>query len=153
MALLTYLDSNKVRYELTKHRPTFTAQQMAAEEHVSGMNVAKPVLVFADGRFLLCVLPACCKVDFAALKQGLGAGDVRLADEHEMAKVFGDCELGAEPPFGQLYDLETVLDKSLDKDNFIVFQAGVHDRAVRMKLSDYKVLARPKVLSFCYHSR
>lgn len=153
MALLSFLDSNKVRYELTKHRPAFTAQQMAAEEHVPGMAVAKPVLVQADGTYYMCVLPACCKIDLAALKQGIGARDVRLADETEMVKLFGDCELGAEPPIGMLYGIETLMDKSLDKDEFITFQAGSHDQAVRIKLSDYKILAGPRILSFAYHSR
>jgi Ala-tRNA(Pro) deacylase len=125
---------------------------MAAEEHVPGMQVAKPVLVLADGTYYMCVLPACCKIDLAALKQGVGARDVRLADETEMAKLFGDCELGAEPPIGWLYGIETLMDKSLDKDEFITFQAGSHDQAVRITLADYKILARPRTLSFAYHS-
>jgi len=125
---------------------------MAAEEHVPGIQVAKPVLVLADGTYYMCVLPACCKIDLAAMKQGVGARDVRLADEVEMAKLFGDCELGAEPPIGWLYGIETLMDKSLEKDEFITFQAGSHDQSVRIKLADYKILARPRTLSFAYHS-
>jgi Ala-tRNA(Pro) deacylase len=151
MALLKYLDSKKIRYEITKHRPAFTAQQMAAEEHVPGIQVAKPVLIKADGKYYLCVLPACHKIVFAALEQYIRVDEVRLADEREMAEVFGDCELGAEPPFGHLYGIETLMEETLEKDTFITFQAETHEHAVRMRLSDYKKLARPRVMSFSYH--
>jgi Ala-tRNA(Pro) deacylase len=153
MALLKYLDSKKVRYELMRHRPAYTAQQIAAEEHVSGMQVAKPVLIKADNKYYLCVLPACYKIVFPALAQYLRVEDVRLADECEMAEIFGDCQLGAEPPFGHLYGIDTLMDESLEQDVFIVFQAETHEHAVRMRLSDYKKLANPTLLSFSYHER
>lgn len=151
MNVTEYLNSKGVRYEMSQHRPTFTAQQMAAEEHVPGMNVAKPVLVQADGKFYLCVLPACCKIDMDALKNGLSASQIRLADEEEMARIFGDCPLGAESPFGELYGLETVMDSMLEDDTYILFQADTHELAVRMDLQDYKKLAKPRVLGFSYH--
>ena len=153
MALLKYLDSKKVRYELTRHRPAFTAQQVAAEEHVSGIQVAKPVLIKADDKYYLCVLPACHKIVFPALTQYLRAEDVRLADENEMAAIFGDCQLGAEPPFGHLYGIDTLMDDSLEQGVTILFQAETHEHAVRMRLSDYKKLACPKLLSFSYHEQ
>lgn len=151
MNVTEYLDSKNVHYEISQHRPTFTAQQMAAEEHVPGMNVAKPVLVNADDTFYLCVLPACCKIDMDMLKKGIGVGKIRLADEAEMARMFGDCALGAEPPFGDLFGLETVMDSKLQDDSYIIFQAGTHELAVRMDLSDYKNLANPRIFSFSYH--
>lgn len=151
MALLKYLDSKKVRYELTKHRPAFTAQQIAAEEHVPGIEVAKPVLIKADDKYYLCVLPACYKIVFSALSQYLRAEEIRLADEQEMAAVFGDCQLGAESPFGHLYGIETLMDEALEKDAFITFQAENHEQAIRMRLADYKKLANPRLLSFSYH--
>jgi Ala-tRNA(Pro) deacylase len=151
MALLKYLDSKSVRYEVLKHRPAFTAQQLAAEEHIPGIQVAKPVLVKADGKYYLCVLPACCKIVFSALEQYIRVAEVRLADESEMAEVFGGCELGAEPPFGHLYGIETLMEASLEKDEFIAFQAETHEHAVRMRLADYKKLACPRIVSFSYH--
>lgn len=151
MKVTEFLDSKGVRYEMTQHRPTFTAQQMAAEEHVPGMNVAKPVVVQADGTYYLCVLPACCKIDMDVLKKKLDAKQVQLADEEGLAKLFGDCALGAEPPFGDMYGLETVMDETLEDDPFIVFQAGTHELAVRMDLKDYKKLANPRVFKFSYH--
>ncbi|HDS84202.1 MAG TPA: YbaK/EbsC family protein [Phycisphaerales bacterium] len=153
MKVIEFLDSQGVHYEMSQHRPVFTAQQMAAEEHVPGMAVAKPVVVRADKTYYLCVLPACCKVDIDVLKNALGAADVVLADEDEIAKIFDDCTLGAEPPFGRLYGLETLMDATLEQDTFIVFQAGTHELAIRMDLDDYKKLAQPRVLNFSYHMR
>jgi len=151
MQITEYLDQKKVKYQVCSHRPAFTAQQIAAEEHVSGMDVAKPVIVQADGKYYMCVLPACCKVDLEMLRGHLRAGEVQLADEKEMAKLFPDCELGAEPPFGNLFNLPTIMDDTLGKDGFIVCQSGKHDQAVRINLQDYEKLVHPKVVHFSYH--
>ena len=153
MKVLDFLDEKSADYEVTQHRPTFTAQQMAAEEHVPGMYVAKPVVVRADSKYYLCVLPACCKIDMDALKAQLGAGRVELAEESEMAELFPDCELGAEPPVLRLYGLETIIDQSLEEDEDIVFQAGTHEEAVKMDMAEYRRLAEPRVLRFAYHCR
>ena len=151
MKVVELLDSKGIRYEMSHHRPTFTAQQMAAEEHVPGMNVAKPVVVKADETYYLCVLPACCKIDMDALKNELGVKHIQLADEEEMARLFGDCALGAEPPFGDLYGLQTLVDESLENDPFIIFQAGTHELAIKMDLKDYKKVANPHVFKYSYH--
>ena len=153
MKVIEFLDNNSTKYEVTKHRPTFTAQQMAAEEHVPGMAVAKPVVVLADGDYYMCVLPACCKIDLDKLKKLLKVKKLSLADEDQMAKLFTDCELGAESPFGHLYGLKTIMDEALQVDEYIVFQAGTHDKAVKMAMSDYVKLAEPKVMGFSYHSK
>lgn len=151
MKLLDFLDEVSASYELTRHDPTFTAQQMAAEEHVPGMNVAKPVVVCADGEFYMCVLPACCKVDFDLLKRQIGAEQIALADEGQLADIFEDCSLGAEPPFGHLYGLLTFMDRSLEDDEYIVFQAGTHEDSIRMSAEEFKKLAEPRILDFAYH--
>lgn len=153
MKVIDYLEKSAAKYELSQHRPTFSAQQMAAEEHVPGMQVAKPVVVKADGEYIMCVLPACCKVDLDVLKRQLGTERVELADEGEMAKLFPDCALGAEPPFGSMYGLTTLLDDTLEVDEEIVFQGGTHQQAIRMAMSEYKRLVNPRVVSFSYHSR
>ena len=150
MKVMDFLDSVSAKYEKSQHRPTFTAQQMAAEEHVPGMEVAKPVVVKADDEFYMCVLPACCKVDLDTLKAQIGAGEVELADENEMAKLFTDCALGAEPPFGVMYGLLTFMDKTLENDEYIVFQAGTHEESIKMEMSEYKRLVSPRILSFSY---
>lgn len=151
MKLIAFLDESGVKYETTQHRPTFTAQSMAAEEHESGKYVAKPVIVKADGKYVMCVLAACHKVDLSALKSQLGAKSLDLAEEKEIGELFGDCQLGAEPPFGNLYDLPTVIDKALEQDDHIIFQAGSHEQAIRMSMADYQKLVKPKVLAFSYH--
>lgn len=152
MRVIEFLDKEAVHYELSEHPPTFTAQEMAAVEHEPGRFVAKPVIVKADGEYLMCVLSACCKIDLGRLKDQLGAGSVELADETEIGKMFDDCELGAEPPFGNLYDLQTVMDKELEGDDHIKFQAGTHDKSLSMKMDDYRRLVEPKVLEFSYHT-
>jgi len=81
----------------------------------------------------------------------LGAKSVELVDENQMVKLFPDCELGAEPPFGNLYDMPTVIDKALEQDDHIMFQAGSHEKAIQMSMDDYQKLVTPKVLEFSYH--
>ncbi len=151
MRVLDLLDQSGVNYEVTEHRPTFTAQHMAAEEHEKGKFVAKPVILKADGKFVMCVLSACCKIDLHTLKEQLGASSLELAEEPDIARIFNDCEVGAEPPFGNLYDLPTIIDKELSGDDHITFQAGTHKRAIRMTMDDYRRLAQPSVLDISYH--
>ncbi len=151
MGVVEYLDKSNVKYEVMKHAPAFTAQQMAALEHEPGQYVAKPVIINADGKYIMCVLAACYKIDMGALKKQLGAKSVKLADENEIGEIFGDCELGAEPPFGNLYDLETMMDKAMENDDHIVFQAGSHQKAVRMNMKDYRKLVEPVIMEFSYH--
>lgn len=151
MRVIEFLDKSKVRFDVREHPPAFTAQQMAAVEHEPGKYVAKPVIVKADGKYLMCVLSACYKIDLAALKSQLGAKSITLAEEKETGALFDDCELGAEPPFGNLYDLQTIMDKALEKDDHITFQAGAHDKAIRMSMDDYRKLVQPKILEFSYH--
>ncbi len=152
MRVIEFLDESGVNYELTEHKPTFTAQRMAAQEHEPGKYVAKPVIVKADGGCVMCVLAACYKIDLQALKKQLGAKALELADEKELSGIFGDCELGAEPPFGNLYDLTTIMDKALEQKDHIIFQAGSHEKAIRMDMADYKKLVEPKILEFSYHT-
>jgi Ala-tRNA(Pro) deacylase len=152
MRIIDYLDKSGVKYETKVHKPVFTAQRIAAEEHEPGKFVAKPVIVRADNKYVMCVLAACYRIDLQGLKQLLGAKKVELAAEEEIAKIFDDCEPGAEPPFGNLYNITTIMDKAMEKDDHIVFQAGTHDKAIKLSMADYKRLVSPKVLGFSYHS-
>ncbi len=150
MRVIKFLDESGVKYNPRDHKPAFSAQRMAAEEHESGKYVAKPVIVKVDGKLIMCVLAACNKIDLAALKNSLKAKKVELAKEEEMAALFDDCEIGAEPPFGNLYDLPTIIDKALEADDHIVFQAGRHDKAIEISMADYKKLVSPKAMEFSY---
>ena len=151
MRVIDFLNKSGVKYEVSEHVPAFTAQQMAAVEHEPGKYVAKPVIVKADGEFLTADNVRKGLRYLRALKGQLGTGSVKLAEESEIGGIFEDCELGAEPPFGNLYDLTTIIDKALENDDHITFQAGTHSKAIRMSMADYLRLAEAKVLEFGYH--
>ena len=146
MGVIEFLDKSRIEYEILDHVPVFSAQGLAAIEHEPGRFVAKPVIVKADHRYIMCVLCACHKLDLMKLKGQLQAEHVSLAEEEEIGKIFSDCELGAEPPFGNLYNLPTVFDKQLEKDDHVLFQSGTHGRSIRISMDDFEKLARPKVL-------
>jgi Ala-tRNA(Pro) deacylase len=139
------LEQEKVPYEVMSHQRAFTAQAVAASLHVSGRDFAKPVIVKTqEGRMLMAVVPGPRHVDLKALS-GLIGVPVELAHEDEMERLFPDCELGAEPPFGNLYGMPVYVDASLSSDPEIVFNAGSHSEAVRMKYADYARLVHPAV--------
>ena len=152
MSVAAFLDKSGISYETSEHHPTFTAQRIAAVEHEPGRFVAKPVIINVDGKYMMCVLAACSKIDLRSLKNQLGANSIELVDESVLSIMFEDCELGAEPPFGNLYDLPTIMDKALTDDDHILFQANTHERAIRMKMADYRAIVQPKVLDFSYHT-
>lgn len=142
------LMQQNVPYVRLLHGDVYTAQELAASEHVPGMKVAKPVLVKADNEFILCVVPACARVDLDRVAKLSGHHHAELASESEMARVFTDCEVGAEPPFGEPYGVTTWMDASLKADDYVVFQTGRHSEAVKIARTDYERLARPRVLEF-----
>lgn len=145
------LNLENIKYKQLHHEPTFTSQQMAQAEHVHGMNVAKPVIVYADGRYYMCVLGACCNINFEALKSVLEVEAVRLATEDELGVLFPGCEVGAEPPFGSFFGMPTILDDRMENDEFIVFQSGKHDEAMRIDMKDYLKVEAPRIFSFSVH--
>jgi Ala-tRNA(Pro) deacylase len=151
--LEAYLRENQVPYQ-TQHHPTaFTAQAVAEREHISGKLLAKVVMVVADGDMIMLVLPAANRVDVAQAAAILGAREVRLADESEFAATFSDCEVGAMPPFGNLYGLPMYVDKTLAADETIFFQAGTHTDTMSLKFADFERLAKPNVADFARHAR
>lgn len=145
MKIQEYLESQKVMFETREHPPAYTAQEVAAEEHVSGKMLAKTVVVRADDEYVLCVLPAHLKLDMEKVGFVRAAEQVYLADETDLAKLFPDVEVGAEPPFGNLYDLPTLVDSHLAEDDEILFQAGTHRQAIRMRFEDYQRLVEPQI--------
>ncbi len=151
MKISEYLKENGVYFSMHEHPPAYTAQEVAAEEHVSGNLLAKAVVVSAGDRYVMCVVPASYKVDMKKAAKKLGVKSVRLADETELAKLFPDVEVGAEPPFGNLYDLTTLVDEHLAADDEIMFQAGSHRHAIRMKYADYASLTEPDVADLAIH--
>lgn len=150
--LQAFLDGEHVPYELQQHSIAYTAQQVAASEHISGRLVAKVVIVLANGGPVLLALPASSRVDFERVKQVLHARDVRLADETEVAPLFPDCEVGAMPPFGSLYELPVVVDQHLADDERIVFPVGTHTETMRLRYDDFARLVKPVVADVAHHS-
>lgn len=151
MKIFDYLDQSNADYSISEHKPAYSAQVMAAEEHEQGKYVAKPVIVKSQGDYLMCVLAAPHKVVYDKLRDYLGTQDVELAREEEIRSLFADCEEGAEPPFGNLYGLRTIMDEALEQDDHILFQAGTHDRAIHMRMEDYLALVQPEIADFAYH--
>lgn len=137
-----------VQCKVTTHAEVYTAQEVAAVEHVSGYAVAKTVAVSADGTLVLVVLPAPHRVDITKVKRALGAKEVRLAKEEEFGRVFTDCEVGAMPPFGSLYGVPVHVDRTLTQDPQIVFRAGTHRETMTVAYADFERLERPQVGDF-----
>lgn len=152
MDIEQFLRDAGVPFKVHDHPPAYTAQELAAGEHVSGDNVAKPVAIKTGDEHVLCVLPASHKIDLGKLKKVLKARKkCRILEESEMAKLFPDIEVGAETPFGQPYGLPTVVDEHLAQCETITFAAGSHRRAIQMTYADYARLAEPTVADFSVH--
>lgn len=142
------LDSNKIKYTTISHSPAYTAQQIAASAHIPGRELAKTVVIKLNGKMAMAVLPASHKVDFDLLKKATEAGKVELASEQEFKDMFPECEVGAMPPFGNLYGMDVFVAESLAEDDEIVFNACSHKELIRMTFKDYEKLAKPKVIKF-----
>jgi Ala-tRNA(Pro) deacylase len=146
-----YLRENKVPFQVQHHAVAYTAQEVAAAEHVPGRMLAKVVVLLGDGKLSMFVLPAPARVDVEKAASVLGVKEARLAHEDEFADRFPGCEVGAMPPFGNLYDLPLYVDKSLSEDETIVFEAGTHTDTISMKYADFERLTKPTVAEFARH--
>lgn len=146
--LQQFLDESGVRYLTQRHDRAFTAQEVAAAAHVPGRELAKPVIVRLDDQIAMVVLPASHQVDLEALGRAAGADRAELVGETEFESLFPETEVGAMPPFGNLYGMSVFVDESLEEDEEIAFSGGGHSEVVRMRYEDYKRLARPHVTRF-----
>jgi Ala-tRNA(Pro) deacylase len=151
MKLKDYLEKNRVQYEVGFHERVYTSQEIAATLHVPGKEMVKVVMVKADGKMTMLVLPASYRVDTKKLKKVLSCKRLGISKEKDFEEIFPDCEVGAMPPLGNLYHLEVWVDQVLTKDEFIVFQAGSHVETLKIKYSDYARLVNPKVGDFSVH--
>ena len=147
MNVQEFLKAKGVEYQVVPHAQTFTAQEVAATEHETGHHFAKTVIAKGGTDTFMFVLPASRHVDFEKAAKLVGK-KVEMAGEGDMKRVFADCEVGAEPPFGSQYGVPTYVDTSLEKCEQIVFRAGTHDKTVKMSYKAYKKLEKPKVASF-----
>lgn len=150
MYTMEFLRSRRVWFEELLVQPASSSTKRAHNMHVPGRMVAKTVLIRAGDRFVLAVLPSTRRVDQGALARLLGrpATEVRLATPDELLAIFTDCEPGVVPPFGKLYDLETVLDVSLLDVADLAFGGNLRHEGLRMRASDYVAIEQPLLGSF-----
>ncbi|MGI9427825.1 MAG: aminoacyl-tRNA deacylase [Bythopirellula sp.] len=149
MNLQNYLAEKNVNYEVLSHDTTYDAQRMSHAVHMSGHHVAKTVLLKTPAGFAVAVLPAAKVVDLQLAGKALGVSAVELATEHELAQHCSDCELGALPPFGSQYQMQTLVDERLAEDEQIVFEGNNHNESIKMKFGDYSNLERPVFAKIC----
>lgn len=143
--LKAFLDAEKVVYQVLKHHERFTSQEIAESLHVPGRMLAKVVIAKADGVLRMAVLPGDLLLDLKKFAKAVAARSAELATEAEFKGAFPDCEVGAMPPFGNLYAMRVVVDKSLADDEQIVFEAGNHHEAIKLPYRDYARLVVPLV--------
>lgn len=148
--LESYLGENGVAFEVLEHPTAYTAQKIAASEHVPGRMFAKVVIAAADGDLVMLVLPAPSVVDVGKLSELLGK-EARLASESEFAPAFPDCQPGAMPPFGNLYDVPVYVDEALGRNERIVFQAGTHSVTMSVPYADFERLVGPTLADVAVH--
>ncbi len=146
--LKEFLDSHNIKFVTISHSQAFTAQQIAAIAHIPGKELAKTVMVKIDGKMAMAVLPASYKVNFGLLKKAAVAKRVELASEQEFKDMFPECEVGAMPPFGNLYGMEVYVAESLAEDEEIAFNAGSHTELIRVSYKDFETHVKPKVVKF-----
>jgi Ala-tRNA(Pro) deacylase len=149
--LKEFLDRYEVPYISIKHPHAYTAQQVAASAHIPGKNMVKTVMIMIHEKMAMAVLPATFHVDFNLLREITGEKEVRLASEQEFKYMFPDCETGAMPPFGNLYNMVVYAAKVLTEDDEIAFNAGTHSEIIQMTYRDYERLVHPRVLKFAMH--
>ena len=145
--LRSFLDSHHAEFTITTHPKAFTAREVAAAEHLPAREVAKTVVVFADGAYHMIVVPASKLVDFHEVRPVLGFTQARLATEDELGKLFPDCELGAMPPFGPLYGMPVYLDAGLACQSVLAFNGGTHRDEIHMSTAEYRRVASPQIVS------
>jgi Ala-tRNA(Pro) deacylase len=145
--LKDFLDKNNIKYVSIKHSPAFTAQEIAELSHIHGKQMAKVVMLKIDGRMGMAVTGADHRLDLTALQEIIPCtNEIFLADEKEFKNRFPDCEVGAMPPFGNLYGMEVYVDSSLAENTEIVFNAGSHTEVIRMSFIDFSRLVKPKMI-------
>ena len=145
--LKEFLDSNNIKYISSFHSNAYTSQEVAASAHIPGRKIAKTVMVKIDGKMAMAVLSASDKIDFDLIQEAAGASKVELAGEHEFEELFPECNIGAIPPFGNLYEMQVIVDEKLSEQTEIVFNAGSYTELITLHYEDFKNLVKPCVAS------
>jgi Ala-tRNA(Pro) deacylase len=146
--LVDFLDTNAVKYTILSHSLSYTALEVAHSVHIPGKEIAKTVIVWMDGTMAMVVLPGTSLINFTALREQIVAKNIELASESEFSSRFPECEVGAMPPFGNLFGMPVIASTMLADDKEIAFNAGSHHELVRMSYADYITLVKPMIASF-----
>lgn len=146
-----YLDEKHIGYQILQHSRAYTAMETAGAQHVPGKQLIKSVIVKADGKYIMCVLSSNHLINFDKLKKISKSKEVFLATEEEIESLFPDCEVGAEPPFGELFGLEVFVDRAVSENDEIVFNAGTHTDVVKIQYKDFARLTNSKEANFGEH--
>ena len=146
--LKEYLDTNRVKYVSITHSNAYPAQEVAATSHVPGKALAKVVIVELDGEMAMAVLPANRKIVLQDLREITGSDQVKFASEDKFKDRFPDCEIGAMPPFGNLYGMDVYAAESLAENDEIAFNAGSHEEIIKLPFRDFERLVQPRVMAF-----
>ena len=144
--LKEFLDRQAVKYLKIAHSPTYTAREVAQSLHIKGHKVAKTVIVLIEGKMAMAVIPGNRSIDFDYFRKEIGAKKIELASEGQFKDIFPDCEIGAMPPFGNLYGMEVYVDQHLTDDEDIFFNACSHSELIRISYQDFERLVKPKVV-------
>tara|TARA_B110000037_G_C17044325_1_gene475023 strand:+ start:720 stop:1187 length:468 start_codon:yes stop_codon:yes gene_type:complete len=147
-SLLTYLNNNHVPYTTIRHLPAYTAQEIAELSHIPGYEIAKTIIVKLDDTLAMAVLSACEIIDFDHLAEVTGSTVAELATEDEFMHLFEGCEVGAMPPFGNLYGMKVFVDAELALDDTIAFNAGTHTELIKLQYHDFEDLVQPIMIEF-----
>ena len=146
--VIEFLDSEGVKYVSIKHSLAYTAQEVAASAHIPGKELAKTIMVKLDGKMAMAVLPASFHVDLEQLKDVAGVSKVELASEAEFRDLFPGSQIGAMPPFGNLYGMDVYVAVPLTEDEEIAFNAGSHTELIRLAYADFERLVKPTIGEF-----
>lgn len=146
--LKEHLDAHHIKYTTTRHSPAFTAMEVAEMAHIPGKQMAKVVIMRLELRLTMTVLPSNYRINSTRMVRAMQTANLRIASEREFSHMFPDCEVGAMPPFGNLYGMHTYVARSLTEDPFITFSGGNHSEVVTMLTSDYLDLVKPTIISF-----
>lgn len=148
--LTNYLEDHDVAFSTITHPLSFTAEGIARVSHIPGRMMAKSVVLNADGKWVMAVMPANKKIDLNKVKEILSTKTTELANENNLKDIFPDCEIGAMPPFGNLYGMDVIVSADLTLDEEIAFNAGDHRELMEVNYKDYARLVHPQVMSFTY---
>ncbi len=143
--LVSLLKEKKIQHELLQHPEAFTAQEVAHAIHKTGKVLAKTVVVEGNGKTVMVVVPAHHRVTLSAVKKSMGMKEAHLSKEEKLRELFPDCDLGAMPPIGTLYNMPVLVSKSLSEKPEIIFNACTHTDCIKMKYEDFSRLVNPTV--------